>query len=40
MKPEYTIPQLNALIASATKLGFWDDVAHFTRLRNELAGQK
>lgn len=40
--PEYTIPQLNAIIASATKLGFRDDVEHFTRIRKEMqeAAQK
>lgn len=33
---EYTIPQLDRMIAGAKQLGFADDVDHWTALRDEL----
>ncbi|WP_290473903.1 hypothetical protein [Leifsonia sp. 71-9] len=36
----WTIPELDALIVSARKLGFWDDVAFFTAERARLLGQE
>jgi hypothetical protein len=39
MDVEFTIPQLNLIIASAKKLGFWDDVEHFTKLRDGMQAQ-
>jgi len=35
----YTIAQLDELIETATRLGFWDDVAHFTSEKRRLLAQ-
>jgi len=37
---EYTIPQLNQMIILATRLGFWDCVKHWTKVRAEIKGEQ
>jgi hypothetical protein len=36
----YNKEQLNALIVTGMRLGYWDDVRHFTKQLNELKRQE
>lgn len=39
MEPKRSVYELQALIASARQLGFWNDVLHFTAELKKLEGK-